>query len=123
MTRQELLTRIRTHYLLGVYNYQKVSSQLKRYEGQGLSYSEINDILYYWYDVRKEDPKKSNGGIAIIDYILNDYRQWKEEQKKTEKMLKELEQSSSNIKYKEKEYIVNPSPIKKPLHLNFFKLE
>lgn len=90
MTRQELLTRIRTHYLLGVYNYQKVSSQLKRYEGQGLSYSEINDILYYWYDVRKEDPKKSNGGIAIIDYILNDYRQWKEEQKKTEKMLKNL---------------------------------
>jgi len=123
MNRRQLLDKIRTHYLKDYYNYNKVSSQLKRYEEQGFSYDTINDILHYWYDIKKEKPEKSNGGIAIIEYILVEYNNWKKSQEEQEKTIKLIKQNINKLNYKEKEYTVNPTPIKRPLHLKLFNLE
>jgi hypothetical protein len=123
MERYQLLTKIRESYLKEHYNYRKVSSQIKRFEEQGMTYSQINDILYYWYVVKGNDPEKSNGGIAIIDYILEDYKKWKKDQENQKEILKVIQENANNLNYKEKKYKVNPTPIKRPLHLKFFNLE
>ena len=123
MDRRQLLAKIREHYLKDYYNYKKVNSQLKRYEEQGLSYDKINDILHYWYDIKKNDPKKSNGGIAIIDYILDEYKKWKKDQKEQVEILNTIKNNSENLSYKEKKYKVSPVPIQRPLHLKLFNLE
>lgn len=123
MDRRQLLTKIREHYLKNYYNYKKVSAQLKKYEEQGFSYSKIDNILHYWYDIKKEDPSKSNGGIAIIEYILVEYEKWEQNQEEQQKVINQIKENCDKLNYKEKVYKVSPVPIKRPLHLKLFNLE
>ena len=49
-------------------------------------------IVFYFYEIKKNDTSKANGGIGIIPYVYNDafnyyYAIWEAQQKNTEKVL------------------------------------
>jgi hypothetical protein len=53
-------------------NIKKISKQIKDYQIQGMSYNEIYLTLKYWYEIKKNSPDKSKGGIGIVPYVYND---------------------------------------------------
>lgn len=54
-------------------NWAMVKRQIKEYvEDRGFQYSGILGTLVYWYDVKKNSTKKSNGSIGIVPFVYND---------------------------------------------------
>ncbi len=63
-------------YIKKVLNIQaislKIQSQIDSYTMEyKYTYSGILKTLKYWYEVKKSDPAKANGGIGIVPYIYD----------------------------------------------------
>lgn len=74
MDRQELLKLIR-NTLGKYYSYPRVNKQLEKYIKEGHTLDEIAGCFKYFYNIKNGDPSRSNGGIAILDYIFTEYNQ------------------------------------------------
>ena len=124
VTKSFLLSYIRD--LLGSsYNYAKVNRHIQDYNKRGWSNEKIYELCQYWFKERHGDPLKSNGGIAILGYIEDDYNTWKAQQQKKEERLKHIQERLSNFNPNEKgkKYTVSPKPISKPIGIDFFELD
>ena len=52
---------------------EKVNRQIKQYVTEkNYSYSGILKTLKYWFEIKKGDIEKANGGIGIVPFIYND---------------------------------------------------
>ena len=60
----------------GEYSRAKVNSQINNFIAQGISEDDILLTLNYWFDVRKEDPAKANGGIGIVGFVIDDAKRY-----------------------------------------------
>lgn len=58
---------------------EKVNRQIKKYiKENNYSYSGIYKTLKYWFEVKKGDIEKANGGIGIVPFTYDDaYRYWR----------------------------------------------
>ena len=71
----------------------RVRKQIKEYiNNYNYTYSGMLKALIYFYEIKKNDTSKANGGIGIIPYVYNDafnyyYAIWEAQQKNTEKVL------------------------------------
>lgn len=69
---------------------QKIQRQISTYKKQyDYSYSGMHKALVYFYEIKKNDISKANGGIGIIPYIYEEsyryfFEQWQRKQKNTE---------------------------------------
>ena len=63
-------------YVCGLFNYKKPSvkiyQQMSNYYERGVSYSDMLLALKYFYEIKKGDINKSQGGIGIIPYVLDE---------------------------------------------------
>lgn len=58
---------------------EKVNRQIKNYvEEKQYSYSGIHKTLKYWFEIKKGDLEKANGGIGIVPFVYNDaFEYWR----------------------------------------------
>ena len=67
-------------YVCELYGYKKPSvkvyQQMASYYEKGVSYSDMLLTLKYFYEVKKADINKSQGGIGIIPYILDEAKEF-----------------------------------------------
>lgn len=123
MNRQELLKLIR-NTLGKYYSYPRVNKQLNSYIENGHSLDEIAGCFKYFYEVQNGDPSRSNGGIAILDYIFSEYHVWQEEQSKKLEVTRQMQEDIE--KYKpavSKKVTISRVPIEKPKRLHLFNLD
>lgn len=113
------------------YNYKRVQSQIKKFKEQkeqSISPKEIYNVLLYWYNVRKEDPAQSHGGIGIVPYIYNEalkyYREERQRKKKFEEISKErlIKERESRDNYERRICGKRPAIIR-PRRVNYFNLD
>ena len=56
---------------------ERVKRQIKKYYSElNYSYSAIYKSLVYFFDIKKNDLEKANGGIGIVPYIIDDARNY-----------------------------------------------
>lgn len=68
-------------YIKELFGYQKlpdrVNKQIRQYTNEkGYSYSGIYKTLKYWFDIKKGDLEKANGGIGIVPYVYDQARDY-----------------------------------------------
>lgn len=66
--------------VLGDYaNFGKIGKQLREFISTGkCTYKGIYLTVKYWYEIKKESPSRSYGGIGIVPYIYNEAQSyWK----------------------------------------------
>lgn len=54
------------------YNRAKINNQIKSLKEERKSVKGIYYTLDYWYNIKKSDSSKANGGIGIVSYIWRD---------------------------------------------------
>ena len=88
-------------YICELFNYKKPSvriyQQMTSYYGQGVSYSDMLLTLKYFYEIKKGDINKSQGGIGIIPYVLEEAREFT--------TLEKIEQDKLIAKFEQNEQI------------------
>ena len=69
-----------TDYICELFNYKKPSvkiyQQMSNYYERGVSYPDMLLALKYFYEIKKGDINKSQGGIGIIPYILEEAKEF-----------------------------------------------
>ena len=69
-----------TDYICQLFNYKKPSvkvyQQMNSYYEHGVSYADMLLALKYFYEIKKADINKSQGGIGIIPYILDEAKEF-----------------------------------------------
>lgn len=67
-------------YVCELFNYKKPSvriyQQMANYYKHGVSYSDMLLALKYFYEIKKGDINKSQGGIGIIPYVLDEAKEF-----------------------------------------------
>lgn len=100
----ELLDRKKlSDYVCELFNYKKPSvriyQQMSSYYGQGVSYADMLLALKYFYEVKKGDINKSQGGIGIIPYVLEEAKEFASlEQIERDKLIAKFEANAANQK-------------------------
>ena len=61
-----------SHDLKIPYNFMKCRQQIKEYLKKGYTTKGIYFALKYFYEIKKGDPEKCQGGIGIVPYIYNE---------------------------------------------------
>ena len=73
-------------------NFFMFKKQWDNYLQQGKRAKGIYLTLRYFYDIKKGDKNKANGGIGIVEYVYDEAgKYWVEQQEKNEKIILELE--------------------------------
>jgi hypothetical protein len=102
----------------------KVRKQMNTYiEEYGFTYSGMRKALIYFYEVKKNDASKANGGIGIIPYCYKQardyyYALWLAQQRNENKVIQDYVPKVRVVKI--------PPPqikVKKMKHFNFFEEE
>lgn len=107
--------------LLGTnYSLYKINKQLATFEQEGKTRQGIKLALDYWYDIKKENTAKANGGIGIVSYIYSEAQKYWEKQKMLDSRNNNMDLSCYDdpVIYK-----VKPTPIIKPKRVRLFKLD
>ena len=109
-------------YIQTLFNFeempQKVLRQIEGYKkSYSYSYSGILKSLVYFYDIKKNDMSKSNGGIGIVPYIYEEayryfFEQWQRKQKNSDVEIEHYIPQSKIIKI--------PSPKRNPIKKKLF---
>ena len=91
LDRKELLD-----YICELFGYKKPSvkvyQQMASYYNKGVPYSDMLLALKYFYEVKKGDITKSQGGIGIIPYILDEAKEFSTlEQIEKDKLINKFE--------------------------------
>ena len=88
-------------YVCELFSYKKPSvriyQQMTSYHDKGVSYSDMLLALKYFYEIKKGDINKSQGGIGIIPYVLDEAKEFA--------TLEKLEQDKLIAKFEENEQI------------------
>jgi hypothetical protein len=67
-------------YVCELLNYKKPSvriyQQMTNYYERGVSYTDMLLALKYFYEIKKGDINKSQGGIGIIPYVLDEAKEF-----------------------------------------------
>ena len=67
-------------YVCELFNYKKPSvriyQQMANYYERGVSYTDMLLALKYFYEIKKGDINKSQGGIGIIPYVLDEAKEF-----------------------------------------------
>lgn len=67
-------------YVCELLNYKKLSvriyQQMANYYERGVSYTDMLLALKYFYEIKKGDINKSQGGIGIIPYVLDEAKEF-----------------------------------------------
>lgn len=96
------------NYICELFNYKKPSvkvyQQMSSYYERGISYSDMLLSLKYFYEIKKGDINKSQGGIGIIPYVLEEAKNFVTLEKiEQDKLIKKFEENS--LEKKETKYI------------------
>ena len=115
---QEYLSNVMGEY----YSAAKIRNQLNKITKEEYELDDVCNTMYWWYDIKKGDPSKSNGGIGIFSYIYTDYLQYKKNQEKisminTNKSLKEY------VDEEPEQVFIHRTPIKRPKRVKLFDLK
>lgn len=86
-------------YICELFNYKKPSvkiyQQMSNYYERGVSYSDMLLALKYFYEIKKGDINKSQGGIGIIPYVLEEAKEFVTLEKiEQDKLVKKFENST-----------------------------
>ena len=54
----------------------KIYSQVKNFRAKGISYKEMLIALKYHYEIKNGDKTKSNGGIGIVPYVVEEAKSY-----------------------------------------------
>ena len=88
-------------YVCELFSYKKPSvriyQQMTSYHDKGVSYSDMLLTLKYFYEIKKGDINKSQGGIGIIPYVLEEAKEFA--------TLEKLEQDKLIAKFEQNEQI------------------
>lgn len=92
-----------TDYICELFGYKKPSvkvyQQMANYYERGVSYSDMLLALKYFYEIKKGDISKSQGGIGIIPYILEEAKEFITlEQLEKNKLIQKFERNAAEIK-------------------------
>lgn len=90
-------------YICELFSYKKPSvkiyQQMSNYYERGVSYSDMLLALKYFYEIKKGDLSKSQGGIGIIPYILDEAKEFSTLEKiEKEKLIKKFEDNAKEHK-------------------------
>lgn len=103
------------------YSYYRVESNINRFLKDGRTYEGILKALVYWYDVLKNNPKRANGGITIVDYIYHDSQKyWAKKIKDKEKFEKK---KAGKIARVEQRKCGQRPKLQTPKRSNYFNLD
>ena len=85
-----------TDYICELFNYKKPSvkiyQQMASYYEHGVSYADMLLALKYFYEIKKGDINKSQGGIGIIPYVINEAKEFVTLEKiEQDKLIKKFE--------------------------------
>lgn len=88
-------------YICELFSYKKPSvriyQQMTSYHNKGVSYSDMLLTLKYFYEIKKGDINKSQGGIGIIPYVLEEAKEFA--------TLEKIEQDKLIAKFEQNEQI------------------
>ena len=88
-------------YVCELFSYKKPSvriyQQMTSYHDKGVSYSDMLLALKYFYEIKKGDINKSQGGIGIIPYVLEEAKEFA--------TLEKIEQDKLIAKFEQNEQI------------------
>ena len=88
-------------YICELFSYKKPSvriyQQMTSYHDKGVSYSDMLLTLKYFYEIKKGDINKSQGGIGIIPYVLEEAKEFA--------TLEKIEQDKLIAKFEQNEQI------------------
>lgn len=88
----------------------KISKQIKEYvTTYKYTYSGIHGSLVYFFEIKKGDLRKTNGGIGIVPYIYNDAKEYFQELRNIEEKNQDKDYNNQRIK------IVIKPPTRKPI--------
>lgn len=95
-------------YICELFNYKKPSvkvyQQMSSYYEYGTSYADMLLALKYFYEIKKGDINKSQGGIGIIPYVLEEAKEFATLEKiEQDKLIQKFEEN--NLEKKEIKYI------------------
>lgn len=108
--------------LLGTYYIaRKVNGQIARYIKEGRTCQRIGYAVWYIFEIKKNDPSKSNGGIAYIDYYWGEAQEYVDRIKKNKEISRKMKTTNDWV-LDTKEYVVSPKPITKPKGINLMDL-
>lgn len=112
----------RCQEMFGVnYSKQKINGQIKKMLEDGKTVSGINGTLYYWYDVKKNNPEKANYGINIVNYVYGEALDYF--CNKNDNQNRNLNIDVDKILNPNKEkIIIHPTPIGKPKKIQLFDI-
>lgn len=90
-------------YICELFNYKKPSvkvyQQMAKYHEYGISYSDMLLALKYFYEIKKGDINKSQGGIGIITYVLDEAKEFATlEEIEKQKLIEKFENNANNKK-------------------------
>lgn len=109
-------------YLRDTYRQKSVERSLDRMLKEGKTALGIIKSLDYWYEIKKNDYTKANGGINIVDYIYDEAQSYYERIEKIHEANKDVNEAYiSNLKTST--YYVRPKPIQKPKRVKLFNLQ
>lgn len=57
-------------------NLGRLNAQITQFLKKGLTYQGIYLTLKYWYQIKRNDVDKANGGIGIVPYVYDDAKKY-----------------------------------------------
>ena len=90
----------------------KVKTQVGKLTKEGYSLQDIYDTMYWWYETKKGDPAKANGGIGIFSYVYPDFINYKNHKEKIANLNKD--KKIEDYIGEPVSYVINPTPIRRP---------
>ncbi len=105
------------HMLGELYSKNKIDKQIKDFIAEGKTAEGINKTIKYWYEVKKSDPSKAQGGIGIVGYIYGEAMEYY-------KTREENLQKNKDIEWKQETEVLQifPKPVEKPKRIKLFNL-
>ena len=90
-------------YVCELFNYKKPSvkvyQQMTNYYEHGISYSDMLLALKYFYEIKKGSIDKSQGGIGIITYVIDEAKEFASlEEIEKKKLIEKFENNELNKK-------------------------
>lgn len=104
------------------YSKAKINSQLTQFTKDGYKLKDIYFTLYWWFEIRKEDASKANGGIGIFPHVYPDYIKEKIKQSKYKSVL-QGQKINDYIDEPRKPVTVSRKFVKKPKRIKLFDLK
>ncbi len=105
------------------YNKQKIDAKIAAYKKMGFTVAGVKKALDYWYDIRKEDPTKAYGSIAIVEYIYGEAADYWYAQEISKHQYDTTDFGSWKNSLESEKIIVSQTVTQKPKRLKLFELD